>query len=450
MKKTEVTDRRYPIGRFEYGKQYSIDDTRKHIHYLAEFPNDLKKTVKKLGKGELDMTYRKGGWTARQVVHHLADSHLNAYVRTKLAITEQTPIIKPYEQGLWAETEDAKGASVKPSLRLIASLHRRWVEFLSSLSEDDLERGYFHPETGRVVSIQECIALYAWHSRHHLAHIKLVAKGEDKSDAPSHTDGEMRAERGTVVTSRSNIKKSAPAPEEAPAPEKKRRGRPPGQKSAKAAESAASRSEKPPIDRRAIMEKARAARMAKIAAVKAGSSPAAAKPAAADKAAAKAEKAAARQAKAAAKAADKANKPPIDRRAIMEKARAARMANLAAAGKLKPQSAKPAAADKAAAKAEKAAARQAKEAAKAADKANKPPVDRRALMEKARAARMANLAAAGKLKTPPTPPEAQAKPAVKSGGGNKPKRGGSKVAADDNAVQPKAAGKASTKKKTTN
>ncbi|HMX39660.1 MAG TPA: putative metal-dependent hydrolase, partial [Saprospiraceae bacterium] len=301
MKKTEVTDRRYPIGRFEYGKQYSIDDTRKHIHYLAEFPNDLKKTVKKLGKGELDMTYRKGGWTARQVVHHLADSHLNAYVRTKLAITEQTPIIKPYEQGLWAETEDAKGASVKPSPRLIASLHRRWVEFLSSLSEDDLERGYFHPETGRVVSIQECIALYAWHSRHHLAHIKLVAKGEDKSDAPSHTDGEMRAERGTVVTSRSNIKKSAPAPEEAPAPEKKRRGRPPGQKSAKAAESAASRSEKPPIDRRAIMEKARAARMANIAAAKAGSSPAAAKPAAADKAAAKAEKAAARQAKAAAK-----------------------------------------------------------------------------------------------------------------------------------------------------
>ncbi|HLP96730.1 MAG TPA: putative metal-dependent hydrolase, partial [Saprospiraceae bacterium] len=177
----EVTDRRYPIGRFEYGKNYSLEDTRKQIKDIARLPKDLKKVVKKLKDGALDKPYRLGGWTARQVVHHLADSHMNAYVRFKLAVTETAPIIKPYEEQLWAETEDAKHGSAKTSIKLLSALHNRWVDFLISLSEDDLEKGYFHPATKRTVSLREAIALYAWHCRHHLAHVKLVADSNQES-----------------------------------------------------------------------------------------------------------------------------------------------------------------------------------------------------------------------------------------------------------------------------
>ena len=137
---------RYPIGNFEYGKSYSLEDTKKHIKTIAKFPKELKKLLKKLSNQSLDVSYRPGGWTVRQVVNHIADSHMNAYMRMKLAVTERTPIIKPYEEGLWAETEDSKQGSVKVSMRLLNALHRRWVQFLESLSEEDLEKGYFHPE----------------------------------------------------------------------------------------------------------------------------------------------------------------------------------------------------------------------------------------------------------------------------------------------------------------
>lgn len=107
----EQDNRRYPIGPFEYGRSYSIEDTRKQIKALERFPKELKKTVKKLRGGDLDKPYRTDGWTVRQVIHHIADSHLNAYIRLKLAVTENTPIIKPYEEQLWAETEDGKKCS---------------------------------------------------------------------------------------------------------------------------------------------------------------------------------------------------------------------------------------------------------------------------------------------------------------------------------------------------
>ena len=175
---TDLIALRYPIGNFEYGKKYSINDTRKHIKEIAALPKNLKKAVKKLRNGGLEKPYRPNGWTARQVIHHLADSHMNAYIRMKLAVTENTPVIKPYEEQLWAEMEDGKHASAKLSLKLLAALHERWVLFLAGLSDDDLERGYFHPISKRTFSLQEAIALYAWHSMHHLAHIKIVADGK--------------------------------------------------------------------------------------------------------------------------------------------------------------------------------------------------------------------------------------------------------------------------------
>ena len=171
---------RYPIGQFEYGKSYSLDDTRKHIKILSKFPKDLKSILKKLKSGELEKSYRPEGWTVRQIIHHLADSHINAYTRFKLAVTENTPIIKPYEENLWAELEDAKHGSVKTSVKLLAALHNRWTHFLKSLQEDDLEKGFYHPTSKRMVLLQEAIALYVWHSQHHLAHILLVVQGKSK------------------------------------------------------------------------------------------------------------------------------------------------------------------------------------------------------------------------------------------------------------------------------
>ena len=173
---------RYPIGRFEYGKSYTLDETRRNIRAIAQLPKELKKALKKLKSGQLDVPYRKGGWTPRQVVHHLADSHMNAYIRMKLAVTEQAPIIKPYEESDWAETEDSRSAPVKMSLKLLAPLHRRWVMFLESLSDEALERGYFHPEMQRIIPLPEAIALYAWHGRHHVAHIRLLAKGKARGE----------------------------------------------------------------------------------------------------------------------------------------------------------------------------------------------------------------------------------------------------------------------------
>ncbi|MBK8429482.1 MAG: putative metal-dependent hydrolase [Lewinellaceae bacterium] len=190
----QLDNLRYPIGQFEYGKPYTIDDTRKHIKILSKFPKELKKAVKKLKSGDLEKTYRPGGWTVRQVILHLADSHINAYTRLKLAVTENTPIIKPYEENLWAELEDGKHGSVKTSLKLLSALHSRWTHFLKSLQEDDLEKGYYHPASKRTVPLQEAIALYVWHSQHHLGHIQLVAEG--KAKAPSGKKAEEEDKKG--------------------------------------------------------------------------------------------------------------------------------------------------------------------------------------------------------------------------------------------------------------
>ena len=173
---------RYPIGQFEYGKTYSIDETRKHMAILANFPKQLKKVLKKLRRDEYDVPYRMGGWTVRQVVHHMADSHMNAFIRMKLAIVDNGTSIKPYPEAIWAELPDGKQAPIRMSVRLLSALHRRWHYFMEKLTETDLEQGYFHPASNRTVSMPEALALYAWHAEHHLAHIKLVVSGENYTE----------------------------------------------------------------------------------------------------------------------------------------------------------------------------------------------------------------------------------------------------------------------------
>jgi DinB superfamily len=165
-----ATDLRYPIGKFEQPENASDDQRRWFIDQIAEAPARLSAAVAGLKPAQLDTPYRPGGWTVRQVVHHLPDSHMNAYVRFKLALTEDEPTIKTYEESRWAELADAKTPPIEPSLALLENLHKRWVMLLRSLTPTEWARTLRHPERG-LVTLSADVGMYAWHGRHHVAHI---------------------------------------------------------------------------------------------------------------------------------------------------------------------------------------------------------------------------------------------------------------------------------------
>lgn len=160
----------YPVGKFERPEKLTGEQRRACIATIAETPARLKAAVVGLNATQLDTPYRPGGWTVRQVVHHIPDSHMNSYVRFRLALTETEPTIKPYDEALWAELADAKTAPVEPSLALLENLHARWVLLLRSLSDADWTRTFRHPELG-LMTLEQNLALYDWHGRHHVAHI---------------------------------------------------------------------------------------------------------------------------------------------------------------------------------------------------------------------------------------------------------------------------------------
>jgi len=163
---------RYPVGRFARPTAPTDGPTRaSRIITIEQTPARYRALVQGRTDGQLDTRYRPGGWTVRQVVHHVPDSHMNAYVRMKLAVTEDAPTIKPYDEARWAELSEAKTGPVDMSLALIDALHRRWVMFLRGLIDADFGKVYVHPELGRV-TLDDAIALYAWHCRHHEGHIK--------------------------------------------------------------------------------------------------------------------------------------------------------------------------------------------------------------------------------------------------------------------------------------
>jgi uncharacterized damage-inducible protein DinB len=164
-------DQRFPIGRFEWPQSLAPHERAAAVEKIAEFPNKLRRAVGNLDDAQLDTRYRQGGWTVRQVVHHLADSHMNAYVRLKLALTEDHPRVKPYEEARWSEIEDARTMPVEPSLRLLEGLHQRWAAAFRSLDDTNFERTIDHPENG-TMRVDQILAMYAWHGEHHLAHIK--------------------------------------------------------------------------------------------------------------------------------------------------------------------------------------------------------------------------------------------------------------------------------------
>jgi uncharacterized damage-inducible protein DinB len=168
MKDLEET--RYPIGHFSPPASSMAGIRMAHIQTLRQLPERLQAATSGLNDIQLDTPYREGGWTLRQVVHHIADSHTNAYIRFKLALTEDWPTIKPYDQDAWANLSDSRWLPIDGSLALITALHARWVALLESLSDDDFQKGFNHPETGRQ-NLAKTLALYDWHARHHTAHI---------------------------------------------------------------------------------------------------------------------------------------------------------------------------------------------------------------------------------------------------------------------------------------
>jgi uncharacterized damage-inducible protein DinB len=163
------TDPRYPIGKFDFATA-DLAQRQTYIQQVADAPSRIREAVAGLSNEQLDTPYRPEGWTVRQVVHHVPDSHMNAYTRFRLGLTEVEPAVKAYKESLWAELHDAKTMAVAPSLQLLEALHTRWVDLLRSMTPDQFSRTILHPEKGPV-PLNSMLALYAWHGRHHAAQI---------------------------------------------------------------------------------------------------------------------------------------------------------------------------------------------------------------------------------------------------------------------------------------
>src|SRR5436853_3009858 len=166
-------DPRYPIGKFEMPAQVTPARRQQAIDEIAATPAKMRAAAKGLSDSQLDTPYREGGWTVRQVVHHVPDSHLNSYIRFKLALTEEEPTIRPYMEDRWAELPEAKTAPIELSLSLLEDLHKRWILMLRAIQPAEWKRTFRHPEIGPM-TLEKNLALYAWHGRHHVAHVTAL------------------------------------------------------------------------------------------------------------------------------------------------------------------------------------------------------------------------------------------------------------------------------------
>jgi uncharacterized damage-inducible protein DinB len=166
-----MSDARFPVGRFSVEGEITPERREQWLVEIGEAPARIRAAVHGLTDAQFDTPYREGGWTVRQVVHHVPDSHANAYIRFKLALTEDNPTIKPYQEALWAELPDTRNTPVGVSLMMLDAVHRRWVILMRAMSEADWARTFFHPDHQKSLRLDWFLALYAWHGRHHVAHI---------------------------------------------------------------------------------------------------------------------------------------------------------------------------------------------------------------------------------------------------------------------------------------
>ena len=176
MNEQELEQLKYPIGRFKNPENFTPEFLENCISVIENFPENLRREVINLSDNQLDTPYRENGWTVRQVVHHCADSHINSILRFKLALTEEKPTIKPYFEDRFAELADSKNFPIEASLQILEGTHKRWVAILKSLSDEDLQKTFIHPEHNKEFTLQTNIAIYAWHCNHHLAHITSLKK----------------------------------------------------------------------------------------------------------------------------------------------------------------------------------------------------------------------------------------------------------------------------------
>jgi len=170
-----MSDPRYPIGKFQFSGSTDEKQRTQLIGEIEQAPKALRNAMSGLSPQQIETPYREGGWTVRQVIHHVPESHMNAYIRFKLGLTEDSPTIKPYIEDLWAKTGDVQATPLETSLALLDSLHDRWVRLLRGLKPEDWKRTFIHPELG-TVSLDKSLALYAWHGKHHTAHITELRK----------------------------------------------------------------------------------------------------------------------------------------------------------------------------------------------------------------------------------------------------------------------------------
>jgi hypothetical protein len=171
---------KFPIGHFHFSEDCNDNTIAAWKVTIASFPQNLKIVTDGLSSVEMNWQYRPEGWCIKQVVHHLADSHMNALIRIKLALTEESPVIRPYEEGLWAQLSDGLNDDISSSLKIIEGVHERWSQVLESLSEKDWNKMYFHPQHQRLFTIKEGLGIYQWHCNHHLAHIKQALEHQGK------------------------------------------------------------------------------------------------------------------------------------------------------------------------------------------------------------------------------------------------------------------------------
>lgn len=168
---------KYPIGKFSFPELVTMEMIKEAVITIKSFPSHIFAAVSPLSKSQLDTPYRPGGWTVRQLVHHCSDSHMNAYIRFKLALTEENPAVKPYDEAAWALLEDSQ-LPIEPSFAILKAIHLKWGVLLDSMKEEDFRKTYFHPEKQKNQSLDGVTLMYAWHSLHHLAHVQYLALRE--------------------------------------------------------------------------------------------------------------------------------------------------------------------------------------------------------------------------------------------------------------------------------